>query len=88
MCNEKHEAASGRSLPRLVRLYRQTAKACAKSNRLLKECSDLEEEIFGTTRNDSNLDALIDTLEYSSGPSELTVNQVREIWSDHLPNVK
>ena len=73
------------ALDRLVRLYRRTSAAASKSNALLQECSKMEEELFGTTRNDTDRDELIDRLEYGSGGgSSFSVQEIREIWN--LPN--
>ena len=74
------------ALDRLVRLYRRTSAAVSKSNRLLHECSEMEQELFGETRNDTDRDELIDRLEYASGGgSKFSVREIREIWN--LPNV-
>jgi hypothetical protein len=75
------------ALDRLVRLYRRTSAATSKSNALLQECSEMEKELFGTTRNDTDRDELIDRLEYGSGGgSRFSVREIREIWN--LPHSK
>jgi hypothetical protein len=75
------------ALDRLVRLYRRASAAALKSNALLQECSEMEKELFGTTRNDTDRDELIDRLEYASGGgSRFTVREIREIWN--LPNAR
>lgn len=79
--------ARRRRLDQLVRLYVRTSVACAKSNDLLNRCSLLEEELFGTTRGDTDMDQLIDRLEYaSSGGDDFTLEDVMEIWGE--PNTR
>ena len=78
--------ARRRRLDQLVRLYRRTSAACAKSNDLLNRCSAIEEELFGISRGDTDRDQLIDNLEYASGGgANFTLEDVMDIWGEPNP---
>ena len=80
--------ARRRRLDQLVRLYRRTSAACAKSNDLLNRCSAIEEELFGISRGDTDRDQLIDNLEYASGGgANFTLEDVMDIWGEPNPKV-
>lgn len=76
------------SIKELVGLYNETARISRKANNLLEQASNLEEKIFGASRNDTDRDELIDRLEYSSGYKEdFTVEEVCEIWGIDLKSL-
>jgi hypothetical protein len=76
------------SLRRLIQLYERAAKASGKANGLLQKASELEQELFGTTRGDTDRDELIDALEYAQGEGgDFTIEEVSRIWGLNAPSL-